>query len=362
MKFLFLIMVSFFPSLLLADQTLNEPAVQLCKEMEQTSSSIMAPLTETLQMNCLDQIANKQFDAHAVEVCKGLRQTSKSEFATPTAILQIRCLNQIANKQFDAHAVEVCKGLRQTSDSKFAPSTIELQMECLDNSNIADNNSKENCTSFSCPPPQRPRTETDTNSSFAGLKKFIRSQRAKDTANSGSEASSDPEPKKNLQARSEAIEFCRKEVASHSRDECLDIVVPARFVDRSALSVCASLPEYQKNECLSAIVDKLYDPVLIEECDEKSSYEKTECLLRWGMPLVSDLQPTFTVHMQVHSAKSLPPCEYDSIFGQFPEGGGCNFDGCWMAGGGCNFDGCWMAGGHCNFDGCVLPAPEKVCQ
>ncbi len=242
-------------------------------------------------------------------------------------------------------AVEACKELEQSND--FALPTAELRMECLDRIRIAQMHQLGYRLGLKHPPANEESVMDIAESPNEESKPVAQSRQAKDA---------------NRQAKAEAIEFCEKETASHNKEDCLDIVTPARFVDKEALSVCAGLPSHDHNHCLSAIVDKIYDPALIEECDEKAYHKKTECLLRWGMPTLYDLQPAFTVRMQVYSAENPPPCKYANLLGSYPEGGGCDYDGCWMAGGGCNSHGCWMAGGHCDTDGCVQPAPEKVCQ
>ncbi|HMQ11570.1 MAG TPA: hypothetical protein PKC21_09525 [Oligoflexia bacterium] len=45
-------------------------------------------------------------------------------------------------------------------------------------------------------------------------------------------------------------------------------------------------------------------------------------------------------------------CDNHNVFGNYPEGGGCNTFGCYEPGGGCNTFGCYEAGGGCNTFGC----------
>lgn len=51
-------------------------------------------------------------------------------------------------------------------------------------------------------------------------------------------------------------------------------------------------------------------------------------------------------------------CDNHNIFGEYPDGGGCNVHGCYEPGGGCNTFGCYEAGGGCNTFGCYAQGGE----
>ena len=182
----------------------------------------------------------------------------------------------------------------------------------------------------------------------------------------GSLIMDDSDQEESRQAKNEAVEFCRNEVRRHSRDDCLEIVAPARFVDRGALKLCKNQSYHDHIDCLSAIVNKEYSPGLIEECGEKSRHRQMDCLAKYGSLIMDDSDQPMTVIViqNGNTIQSFPPeCDYENFHGLYPEGGGCDFHGCWVAGGGCNFHGCWYPGGHCNIHGCVNEAPTTgICR
>ena len=85
-----------------------------------------------------------------------------------------------------------------------------------------------------------------------------------------------------------AIEFCRNEFpSSRSKDDCLNIVAPSRFIDAGAFNLCVDQStDLRRIECLSVIVNKVYHPFLIEECKEQSTaLRQKECLSKYGSPI-----------------------------------------------------------------------------
>ena len=161
------------------------------------------------------------------------------------------------------------------------------------------------------------------------------------------------------QAINEVIEFCRKDIVSYKRNDCMNTVVTAQFIDTGAFDLCKKQPHHKQVECLLAIVNKEYYPSLIEECAEESSHNQAKCLSRYGASINNQKDQLTVIVIQ----QGLSECKYENFHGLYPEGGGCNFHGCWIAGGGCNFHGCWYPKGSCDFRGCVNEAPtDNICQ
>ena len=167
--------------------------------------------------------------------------------------------------------------------------------------------------------------------------------------------------------KNEAINFCRNKTSNLSIEECLDIVVSARFMDIEALNVCKHQSTHlSQMECLSVIVNKTYSPALVEECATKyTDLGQRQCLSRYGSSIEDQENKSVVIIIQNDQRvqRGFPDCKYKNFYGLYPERGGCNFHGCWVAGGGCNFHGCWYPGGFCNFNGCANEAPKNnICR
>jgi len=89
-----------------------------------------------------------------------------------------------------------------------------------------------------------------------------------------------------LDGRDVAAEHCATLPFASRREECVDQVRRARYMDVGAVQICKTLTFASNlNECLSAITDKEYlrgDLLVIEK--ESFDSQKIELLKKWGRP------------------------------------------------------------------------------
>ena len=305
---------------IIAGKVMNDSAVQVCDNMS----------TNHRTSECLNIIAGKVMNDSAVQVCDNMSTNHRTS----------ECLNIIAGKVMNDSAVQVCDNM----------STDHRTSECLNiiAGKVMNDSAVQVCDNMS--------TDHRTSECLKNI-----DNKDEDTASIRGEHYNNNREK----IKGAAIEFCRNEIASYLKNDCLNIVAPSRFIDAGAFNLCKKQPSHRQIECLSVIANKTYHPALIKECSEKSSHRQGECLSKYGSPIDSQEDKSVVIIIQngEHIQQGLSECKHENFHGLYPEGGGCNFQGCWIAGGGCNFQGCWYPGGGCNFQGCVKEAPKNnICQ
>ena len=321
----------------IAGKAMNDSAVQVCDQYPTTSNKLLG----TTKMSCLieaveektqerDQAYNsspKDMTGIAIDFC---RNEIPSHYKDD-------CIAAVASsRHIDARAFNLCKELDSHNqleclsvivDKTYHPSLIE---ECAAESY---HNQIECLSKYGSP------IDLQTDQAY----------------------NSSPKDMTGI-----AIDFCRNEIPSHYKDDCIAAVASSRHIDARAFNLCKELDSHNQLECLSVIVDKTYHPSLIEECAAESYHNQIECLSKYGSPIDLQKDQSTTVIIIQNGANirnGLPDCKYKNFHGLYPEGGGCDFHGCWVAGGGCNFHGCWYPGGSCNFNNCFNEAPkDNICQ
>ncbi|NDC39859.1 MAG: hypothetical protein EBZ48_17805 [Proteobacteria bacterium] len=104
---------------------------------------------------------------------------------------------------------------------------------------------------------------------------------------SGQEAIANPS------GRDEALQVCAKLQSLGRREECRQIVGPARYFSASAVRLCGSMNfEPYVVDCIKVIAERYYSDSEVASCDQESiERRKIECLQQLGQSPGDSLPP-----------------------------------------------------------------------